>query len=935
MTDDRFELDEEIVVEFIAESLEHLDGIDQKLMEYEKDPENSELLDGIFRAIHSIKGSSGFLDLSDINSLSHRLETLLDQLRKGERAVSTAIMDVLFQGCDILRQLVSDAKEGLANPGQSGSSTDDDQLSAIHEALSHLLGPDQAPSTEASSMSSSEASGETPENTNLPGGTEETRSVEAAQSAEDPGTEEAAQSAEDAGTEEAAQGEPGGYNITPEILQEFRIEAEEHLDSCEKGLVRLSEVPDDREAVNSLFRDMHSIKGTAAYLGLDTISHLAHASESLLEVLRRQESAMRIEEDELDLLFEALDLLRKMVADPAVPNEKAKDVAERISRRIATTKADAARQENGAPTSSQVPESGPMATFAKAVEQHRDNLKECLPRLTDEAKRKSTLEIMERAARSLKNSARYMDFQQLEGAAGNLEDQIAAIRSGKVPFDNTVSQQLADRVADLEKRLADILAGKPEEPSEEPSAVGSNHSGSNTGGAKEEAGKASAKQTKPSSPRVTESAPKTMRVNQELLDTFMNLVGELIVARNAFGHIERRLELGDGERGDALKDLRAASLAVARISEEMQRTVMEMRMVPIRTVFQKFPRMIRDLSKKSGKRAQIILQGEETEIDKGIAEELGDPLVHIIRNSIDHGMEPPEERLRAGKPEVGTVILRAAHEGNFIIIEIVDDGRGINTEAVLEKAIEKGLVSREQAQNLSHEDICGFIFKPGFSTAKNITDISGRGVGMDVVLTNLKKLKGNVHVSSEQGQGTIVRLEVPLTLALVDALLVEVDGQTFAMPLDAVAETVKVRVDAVKSLMKKKAITLREEVVSVADLAELLGIQRRHDLEQEELTLLILKLGGNRLGVIVDRIQRKEEIVVKPLADYLTAIPGLAGASILGDGRSILILEPGEMMTLARTSDDNGNGTGKDTPAKVPATEMREPAVSPEAAPAC
>jgi len=316
-------------------------------------------------------------------------------------------------------------------------------------------------------------------------------------------------------------------------------------------------------------------------------------------------------------------------------------------------------------------------------------------------------------------------------------------------------------------------------------------------------------------------------------------------------------------------------------------------------VFQKFPRMVRDITRKNNKKVQIILQGEDTEIDKGIAEDLADPLVHIIRNAVDHGLETPDERKLAGKAETGTIILRATHEGNFIIIEILDDGRGIDTEAVLNKAIEKGLIDVDHADSLTQEEICSFIFHPGFSTAQKITDISGRGVGMDVVMTNLKKLKGNVQVSSEPGQGTKVRLEVPLTLVLVDALLSQVADQTFAIPLEAIAETIKVQNSDIKLLMNKKVTTLRGEVVSVARLADLLGITHEQKNTEDEQTLIILKHGNSKLGVVIDRILRKEEIVVKPLADYLAAIPGLSGASILGDGRSILILEPAELIAMA------------------------------------
>ncbi|WP_457574497.1 Hpt domain-containing protein [Desulfolithobacter sp.] len=856
MTEAMFEFDADIILEFVAESLEHLEGIDQQLMDYEQNPEEKTIIDGIFRAIHSIKGSSGFLELHEINQLSHRLETLLDLLRKDEIAVSQEIMDTLFHGCDILKTLVEEVNQQVDQGLAQALARDEEQLKQIHKTLDSIL----------------ESPGNSDEDKSDPDNTEETRNGES----------------------------ETGYSITPQLIQEFQVEAGEHLESCDQALVMLSRHPDDSEAVNEVFRNIHSIKGTASYLGLEAISNLSHAAESILELVRRSD-AKKIDEDVLDLLFETIDLLKEMTEHPDQPApDKTENLIERLSAskvRLEQHNPDNDQQNTVTVRSS----TDPLAIFLDACDQHLSTLKECIEKNRRGEKIPGEQDIMFRAAHSLKSSAQYMGFEKIMGKAGELEELLERIRNGEENLGDNSYELIIMATKDIESFLKELENGDTDISIQEEPAAETNRD-STTGKLATPPVKTTAVSTqarKTSTGATGNTAPKTMRVNQALLDTFMNLVGELIVARNAFGHIERRLEMGERERVEALKELRGASLAVARISEEMQRTVMEMRMVPIRNVFQKFPRMVRDLTRKSGKKAQIILQGEETEIDKGIAEDLADPLVHIIRNCVDHGLESPQERISNGKVESGTIILRATHEGNFIVIDIIDDGRGIDTQAVLDKAIEKGMVTREQAASLSHDEICSFIFKPGFSTAQKVTDISGRGVGMDVVMTNLKKLKGNVRVTSEQGQGTKVRLEVPLTLALVDALLVQAGEQTFAMPLEAVAETVKVHQSNLKTLMRKKAITLRGEVISVADLAELLGISNKFRDRGEELTLLILRLGGYRMGIIVDRIQRKEEIVVKPLADYLAAIPGLAGASILGDGRSILILEPGELIALA------------------------------------
>ncbi|MBW2091442.1 MAG: chemotaxis protein CheA, partial [Deltaproteobacteria bacterium] len=731
MSNTDFEFEADIMLEFVAEALEHLEGIDQQLMDFEQSPEDPGLIDGIFRAIHSIKGSSGFLGLGDINKLSHRLETLLDQLRKKEKTISPEIMDTLFQGCDILKTLVEEINNRLDQNLDLSLARDDEHLTGIYGQLDSLLDSKSGGARAAQEGVTDQEAGPPPP-------------IQAA----------------------------SGYTITPQMLQDFQVEASEHLESCDQGLVRLVDDPGDVEAVHQVFRDMHSVKGTASYLGLTTISELAHAAESMLEILRRTED-VRVTNQDLDLLFETLDRLKEMVVAPETPSDKVHALAQKIEKRK-----EALEKNSGAAAIAAAPRpsTDPLAIFLDAAEQHITTLQTCLVENGAAKDKVGQVDIMFRAAHSLKSSAQYMGFDELESKAATIEETLESVRDGELEMAPVIYDLVTDSVAAIEKALAAIKdTGKavtPETPAKLTAPPPQEQAPENklyTAPAPASSPAPAQQTTAAISPQPA-ALPKTMRVDQTLLDSFMNLVGELIVARNAFGHIERRLEMGEKERAEALKELRSASQAVARISEEMQRTVMEMRMVPIRNVFQKFPRMVRDLTRKTGKQAQIILQGEETEIDKGIAEDLADPLVHIIRNCVDHGLESPDERKVAGKSKAGTIILRAAHEGNFIIIDIIDDGRGIDTETVLAKAIEKGMISREQAGSLSHEEICGFIFKPGFSTAKKVTDISGRGVGMDVVMTNLKKLKGNVRVTSESGQGTKVRLEVPLTLALVDAL---------------------------------------------------------------------------------------------------------------------------------------------------------------------
>jgi len=369
-------------------------------------------------------------------------------------------------------------------------------------------------------------------------------------------------------------------------------------------------------------------------------------------------------------------------------------------------------------------------------------------------------------------------------------------------------------------------------------------------------------------------------------------------------HIVERLETESlGSSADEkVKELRKASIYLDQVSKEIQASVLGIRMVPVKTIFTKFPRMLRDLAKGSGKKIELQMVGEDTEIDKSLIEELSDPLIHLIRNSADHGIELPEVRARSGKPETGTVVLRARHEGDSVLVEIEDDGKGIDPKIIRAKAVEKGILTAERGEQITDEEAINLIFLPGFSTAQKVTDISGRGVGMDVVKSNVRKLNGSVSVTSAVGQGSIFTIKLPLTLAIIDALLMRAGGQVFALPGTAVEETLLVPRETLAHLTRRKAINLRGEVLGIARLRELLhfkdapgGLADTAD----ELPVVVVSTGGRRMGIIVDAFLRRQEMVIKPLAPYLASLPGISGASILGDGGVVLILDPAELLMLA------------------------------------
>ncbi len=396
-------------------------------------------------------------------------------------------------------------------------------------------------------------------------------------------------------------------------------------------------------------------------------------------------------------------------------------------------------------------------------------------------------------------------------------------------------------------------------------------------------------------------ASSTIRVDHEKLDHLMNLIGELIINRNRYTMLARRLE-GDLDTNAVsliAQDLSETTYAMARISDDLQDTIMKVRMVPVASVFSRFPRLVRDLSRKSGKAVELVLEGEETELDKSVVEVIGDPLVHLIRNAVDHGIESEADRLAKGKPGKGHVTLRAYHRGNSVSIEIEDDGKGLDPEILRGVAVRKGLMSMEEAKLLSDREAMELIFAPGFSSAEQITDISGRGVGMDVVRTNIKNLKGSIAISSELGKGTRFTLSLPLTLAIIDALMITVDNETYAIPLDAVSETTKISPDQINIINDRKAVTLRGEVLGVVELSELIGLPKKEVLDDDELSVVVIHNNERRVGFVVDSLLERQEIVIKPLGSYLGDVRGISGATILGDGSVILILDPHEMHIMA------------------------------------
>ena len=405
--------------------------------------------------------------------------------------------------------------------------------------------------------------------------------------------------------------------------------------------------------------------------------------------------------------------------------------------------------------------------------------------------------------------------------------------------------------------------------------------------------------TKPASTKTGggKEEDQTVRVETPRLDHVMNLVGELVLGRN------RLMKLGFGleeqyENEPSVRELGVTLAQLNLVTSDLQLAVMKTRMVPIRKVFAKFPRLVRDVSNKLGKQVRLELLGEDTEVDKSVADELGDPLVHLVRNSMDHGLETVEDRQKSGKGMEGYVRLAASQEGNSIVIRIEDDGRGLQVEKIKAKAIEKGLVSESDVATMGPREMMNLIFLPGFSTADQVSDLSGRGVGMDVVRTNISRMNGSIELDSEPGHGSRVTIKLPLTVAIIQALMVEVECCTFAIPLASVVEAVKVKKEEIKTINGQAVLNLRERILPLLHLSEKFQIPVNSSME--ECYVVVVAIGERHFGVVVDRLKAQEEVVIKSLGDFLAEVTGVAGATITGDGKVVLILDMADLVEEVR-----------------------------------
>ena len=712
----------------------------------------------------------------------------------------------------------------------------------------------------------------------------------------------------------------------PSFYEDFLVEAQEHFELIEQNFLTLEESPGDLDILNGIFRSVHTIKGASGFLGLTKVQSLSHIGENILDDLRK--GRMTVSPEVMELLFETVDVLKVLVADVGI-NLRKQGAPKDPDIKALVHRLEAFRDGTSAPKAAAP--AAPQALPAADIQ-----LPERLHGLDAEA-RQAIVEELNAGGSVL--ALRVGLLPAIVGTPFNPMSMISMVdlvgrlvrstslmkempglddfQPDQFPFDLVLLVQPTESVESVCKLFNGVknvhieyfhltpegttALGSPD-PAPVPAAVPA-PAAAQPAAAKPEPKAPPAPEEMKAAPEKASKGSDTIRVSQAKLDNFMNTVAELIISKTMINHIVERFEALElaGTQDDLVKELRKSSVYLDQVSKEIQASVLGIRMVPVKTIFTKFPRMLRDLAKASGKKIELQMVGEDTEIDKSLIEELGDPLIHLIRNSADHGIEAPDVRLKNGKPETGMVTLRARHEGDSVLVEIEDDGKGIDPAVIRRKALERGLITQERADTMSDDEAVDMIFLPGFSTASKITDISGRGVGMDVVRSNVRRLNGRVSVKSMVGKGSIFTLKLPLTLAIIDALLMRAGGQVFAIPGTAVEETLLVPVDTLSHLTQRKAINLRGEVLGVSSLRELLQFRNGSEphAAATDLPVVVVSTQGRRMGLIVDSFMRRQEMVIKPLAPYLASLPGISGASIMGDGGVVLILDPAELMTLA------------------------------------
>ena len=680
-----------------------------------------------------------------------------------------------------------------------------------------------------------------------------------------------------------------------QYMDMFLDESHEHLQSLNEGLLRLEENMEEISVVNDIFRNAHTLKGMSATMGFAKIAELTHEMEDVLDLVRKEQ--LKLNEDIMDTLFKCLDSLEQMV--DSVGNGEAEDVVD-----VSDLVAKLSSISKGTPPPAAAPAAGGAAAAPAAGDASGgaggdlgiDDIDlDVMKKAKDAGMNVFHVKVTLMESCVLKAARSVMVMHALDEIgdviksvppAEDLEqekfersfDIVVATASDAEAVTNAVDTVSEIEDIGVEELDPDALA-KPAEPA--PAAATPAAAAAAPKKAAAPAKKEGAKAAAPKKQHQSQS----VRVDIEKLDTLMNLMGELVINK------VRLEQIGQTHR---MSDLMETLEQMDRVTGDLQNIVMKVRMVPVSAVFNRFPRMVRDVSKELGKEINLTIEGEETELDRTVIDEIGDPIMHLLRNSLDHGVESPDAREAKGKPRVGEVGLIARHEGNNVVIMITDDGAGIDASKIRRKAVEKGMITQDEADRLDDADAVRLIFLPGFSTAEQITDISGRGVGMDVVRSKIEALSGHVDVETHIDEGSVFKIKLPLTLAIIQAMLVRVQEEMYAIPLTSIDSTVNIEPTDIQTIQNKEVIVLRGEIIPIVRMEE--ALQVPHVKDSEELFVVVVHAGEAKAGIVVDNLIGQQEIVIKTLGNLFAGLKLFGGATVLGDGRVALILDVATMI---------------------------------------
>jgi len=680
-----------------------------------------------------------------------------------------------------------------------------------------------------------------------------------------------------------------------QYLEIFIDESNEHLQNLNTQILNLEAEPDNMDTINEIFRAAHSLKGMAGTMGYKRMQNLTHDMENVFSEVRN--GHIKVAPSMIDILFQCLDALDEYVSNIKESADEGTNDNESLIKQlnaILDNKGEEPEQVKEEPkTSAPKEEAGDgkkwlnivldstQVSVIKAAQEMKKNIygitvavqETCILKAAraflvfKAVEEKGEIVVSNPPAQDIEDEKFDKDFSLIVISDNSLQDVIKAAE-----YVSEIASVVGD-VIDLNNMKKQKEANVQEETKPVASAA------KVVEAEKKEAAKATEKKSSGSKPVVN----RTVRVDIEKLDVLMNLVSELIIAKNSLVSTTGQEQSQDDAFNEQIEYLES-------VTTNLHESVMKVRMVPIESIVNKFPRMIRDLSKSLGKKMELYMSGEDTELDRTVVDEIGDPLMHMLRNSADHGLEPNDVRVKNGKPEVGSIFLDAYQDGNNVVIEVRDDGGGINTEAVKNKAIERGTLTQEQADAMSEKEIIDLLFLPSFSTAKKVTDVSGRGVGLDVVKSKIESLSGEVEVKTKLGEGTTFIVRLPLTLAIIQALMVVIGDEKYAIALNSIQTIEAVMPEDIKLVQNKEVIHLRGTVIPIVRLNQILEIESKV-AETDEMTVIIVKKGDQQAGLVVDELMGQQEIVIKSLGKFIKVPKIISGATILGDGEVALIID--------------------------------------------